>query len=185
MKQLLRSANVHRHPRIRRRACLVYGSARESLGSRFRRRTTGRLCPRCGKQSSFETTGHRPITFDGGTAHPSDGQPYATFDERATGFVCRHCRQGFVVVESEWRGGTLLRENPNNYGAVTWRWHHWWPVPGAVLHDSVPAPVRSAFDEACGCLASDCPRAWPAFAGRPPCLCLTDSVYSGPAVGPV
>jgi hypothetical protein len=122
------------------------------------------LCPRCDKQSSFETTGHLPITFDGGTAHPSDGQPYATFDERATGFVCRHCRQGFVVVESEWRGGTLLRENPNNYGAITWRGHHWWPVPGAVLHDSVPAPVRSAFDEACKCLASDCPRAGTAMA---------------------
>lgn len=61
------------------------------------------LCPRCDKQSSFETTGHLPITFDGGTAHLSDGEPYATFDERATGFLCRHCRQGFVVVESEWR----------------------------------------------------------------------------------
>ena len=122
------------------------------------------LCPRCDKQSSFDATGHLPITFDGGTAHPSYGQPYATFDERATGFVCRHCRQGFVVVESEWRGGTLRRENPNNYGAITWRGHHWWPVPGAVLHESVPAPVRSAFDEACKCLASDCPRAGAAMA---------------------
>jgi hypothetical protein len=122
------------------------------------------LCPRCDKQSSFDATGHLRITFDGGTAHPSNGQPYATFDERATGFVCRHCRQGFVVVESEWRGGTLRRENPNNYGAITWRGHHWWPVPGAVLHESVPAPVRSAFDEACKCLASDCPRAGAAMA---------------------
>ena len=123
------------------------------------------LCPRCDKQSSFETTGHLPITFDGGIAHPPrDQAPYATFDERATGFVCRHCRQGFVVVESEWRGGTLKRDNQHNYGDVTWRGHHWWPVPGAVLHDSVPAPVRSAFDEACKCLASDCPRAGTAMA---------------------
>jgi hypothetical protein len=28
------------------------------------------LCPRCDKQSSFEATGHLPITFDGGMAHP-------------------------------------------------------------------------------------------------------------------
>jgi hypothetical protein len=122
------------------------------------------LCPRCDKQSSFETTGHLPITFDGGMLQPFHGEPHATFDERATGFVCRHCRQGFVVVESEWRGGTLKRDNQHNYGDVTWRGHHWWPVPGAVLHDSVPAPVRSAFDEACKCLASDCPRAATAMA---------------------
>ena len=42
------------------------------------------LCPRCNKQSSFDATGHLPITFDGGTAHPANGQPSATFDERAT-----------------------------------------------------------------------------------------------------
>jgi Dienelactone hydrolase family len=31
-------------------------------------------------------------------AHPPCGEaPYETVDERATGFRCRHCRQGFVV----------------------------------------------------------------------------------------
>jgi hypothetical protein len=122
------------------------------------------LCPRCNKQSSFATTGSLPITFDGGTSYPHDRPPEPTFDEQATGFVCRNCRQGFVVVESEWRGGTLKRTNPNNYGTVEWRGHHWWPVPGAVLHDSVPEPVRGAFDEACKCLASHCPRAATAMA---------------------
>jgi hypothetical protein len=121
------------------------------------------LCPRCDKQSSFEAIGSLPITFDGGHI-VSTNPPTPTFDERATGFICRHCSQGFVVVESEWRGGTLRRDNPNNYGEVTWRGHHWWPVPGAILHESVPATVRSAFDEACKCLASDCPRAATAMA---------------------
>jgi hypothetical protein len=122
------------------------------------------LCPRCDKQSSFEVLGSLPVTFDGGVMQPAIGDPYRTYDERATGFLCRHCNQGFVVVESEWRGGTLKRDHPNNYGEVTWRGHHWWPVPGTILHDSVPVSVRSAFDEACKCLASDCPRAGAAMA---------------------
>jgi hypothetical protein len=123
------------------------------------------LCPRCDKQSSFETTGHLPITFDGGTAHPPRGEaPYETFDERATGFRCRHCRQGFVVVETQWVGDAPSRGVYRPIGVQTWRGHHWWPVPGAVLHDSVPAAVRGAFDEACKCLASDCPRAGTAMA---------------------
>ena len=122
------------------------------------------LCPRCDKQSSFEAVGQLPITFDGGIAYPNDASPYPTFDERATGFVCRHCRQGFVVVEAKWTGGLISRDNPKSYGEVTWRGHHWWPVPGGILHDSVPEPVRSAFDEACKCLASDCPRAGAAMA---------------------
>jgi hypothetical protein len=122
------------------------------------------LCPRCDKQSSFETTGSLPVTFDGGTAYPEGRSPYPTHDEQATGFVCRSCRQGFVVVESQWAGGMMKRGNPKAYGALEWRGHHWWPVPGAVLHESVPPPVRSAFDEACKCLASDCPRASAAMA---------------------
>ncbi len=121
------------------------------------------LCPRCDKQSSFESIGSFPITFDGGQII-STNSPTATYDERATGFICRHCHQGFVVVESEWCGELPKRGNPKNYGTITWRGHHWWPVPGAVLHESVPETVRSAFDEACKCLASGCPRAGAAMA---------------------
>lgn len=55
------------------------------------------LCPRCDKQSSFEALGSIPITFDGG--HVVSNPPTPTFDERATVFICRHCNQGFVVVE--------------------------------------------------------------------------------------
>lgn len=122
------------------------------------------LCPRCNKQSSFDTTGHLPITYDGGTAYPTVGDPFPTYDEQATGFVCRHCRQGFVVIESQWTGGELARTATKRSGALRWRGHHWWPVPGAILDDCVPATVRSAFDEASKCLASACPRAAAAMA---------------------
>lgn len=122
------------------------------------------LCPRCNKQSSFEVTGHIPITYDGGIAHPSVGNAYLTFDERATGFVCRHCHQGFVVIESQWVGNQPTRAATKRSGTLSWRGHHWWPVAGAVLDDCVSAAVRSAFDEASKCLASDCARAATAMA---------------------
>jgi hypothetical protein len=119
------------------------------------------LCPRCIKQSSFETTGSLPVTFDGGRV-VSTGKP--TFDERASVFLCRHCRQGFVVVELEWAGGALKRHDPKAHGAIEWRGHHWWPVAGSTLHPSVPEPVRSTFEEASKCLAAQCPRAAAAMA---------------------
>jgi Domain of unknown function (DUF4145) len=122
------------------------------------------LCPRCDKQSSFDCSGSLPITFDGGILVSHGGASQLTFDERATGFVCRHCHQGFVVVESKWHGEYERRKHPNEYGEESWRGHHWWPVPGAVLHESVPEPVRDAYDEACKCLASGCPRAGAAMA---------------------
>jgi Domain of unknown function (DUF4145) len=124
----------------------------------------GGLCPRCNKQSSFEITGHLPITYDGGMAHPPQGNAYLTFDEQATGFVCRHCRQGFVVIESQWVGDQPKRTAAKPSGTLSWRGYHWWPVPGAILDDCVPATVCSAFDEASKCLASDCARAATAMA---------------------
>ena len=34
------------------------------------------LCPRCGKQSSFEKIGELPVTFTGGTVYMPDGKKY-------------------------------------------------------------------------------------------------------------
>lgn len=63
------------------------------------------LCPRCGKQSSFEILGSYPVTFDYGS-YFQDAAGNIGHDEmdRVTALNCRNCRQGVVVVEEQWVG---------------------------------------------------------------------------------
>jgi hypothetical protein len=123
------------------------------------------LCPRCEKQSSFEYVYSLPLTFDGGHA-VGRGEPNTpTFNERSTVLICRHCKQGIAVLEEQWTGDRKSSESPSG-GAITWRGFHWWPFLGGSLHQAVPSPIASAFQEAVQALSANCPRAAAVMARR-------------------
>ncbi|CAO3439717.1 DUF4145 domain-containing protein [Azospirillum argentinense] len=123
-------------------------------------------CPRCGTHSSFEYLNSLPLTFDGGRLHHRDGTSTPTYSDRATVMICRHCHQGVLVLEEAWVGDNPAREQPKGGGVITWRGFHWWPNPGAVLHDAVPVHIRTAFNEAVQAVSANCPRAGVVMARR-------------------
>lgn len=125
------------------------------------------LCPRCQKQSSFEYINSLPLTFDGGyTIGPTESdQNRPTFNERITLLICRHCRQGVLVLEEQWIGEHKARERKGG-GTVSWRGFHWWPLPGARLHKAIPDEIKGAYNEAALALAANCPRAAVVMARR-------------------
>lgn len=118
------------------------------------------LCPRCGKQSSFEAIGELPVTFSGGMAHPSDGRkPYPTYSDKVTSMVCRHCNQGVVVIEEEWIGDQPSRLGLSRGGEVNFRGIHWWPLPQSKLSNDIPAEVSNIYYEAVITYYAKAPRA--------------------------
>jgi hypothetical protein len=123
------------------------------------------LCPRCEKQSSFDCSDSLALTFDGGAILERDGSRSPTFDERVTVLICRHCRQGTVVLEERWTGNQRSKENRGG-GVISWRGFHWWPLAGSSLHQAVPDSISSAFNEAVVTLAANCPRASAVMARR-------------------
>lgn len=116
------------------------------------------LCPRCGKQSSFEIIGSLPVTFDGGIAYKPDGRTEITYSDRVTSLVCRHCKQGTVVVEEEWVGEAPKGQGGRG-GIVTHRGVHWWPLPQNSPSNDIPKEIAEVYSEAVTALMANCPRA--------------------------
>lgn len=124
------------------------------------------LCPRCGKQSSFEIAGHLPVTLDYETFSVGrDGSHQHDWNDRVTSLICRHCRQGVVVVEEQWIGDQPKTKQETG-GVISYRGIHWWPLPGAKLSPDIPNDIASAFTEAVTALAANCPRASAVMARR-------------------
>jgi hypothetical protein len=123
------------------------------------------LCPRCGKQSSFEAIGSMGVTFDSTVAVNRDLSRERLTSDRVTVLVCRHCEQGVVVIEEEWCGEAPRRQNTGG-GTISHRGIHWWPLPSAQVSDDVPVAIAEAFKEAARALAADCPRAAAVMARR-------------------
>ncbi|MDF2819897.1 MAG: hypothetical protein K0R15_338 [Clostridiales bacterium] len=118
------------------------------------------LCPRCGKQSSFESMGELPVTFSSGMVHPSDGRkPYRSYSDRVTCMVCRHCNQGVVVIEEEWIGEHPSREGIGNGGITSYRGIHWWPLPQSKLSEDIPSTIIDVYAEAVTTYYAQAPRA--------------------------
>lgn len=124
------------------------------------------LCPRCRKQSSFDSLGSIPLTFDGGYMALPNGTHKPTFNERASVLVCRHCEQGMLVLEEEQVGGKTRSDGGNRTGTISWLGFHWWPLAGSSVHQAVPSEIASALNEAVLCQSANCPRAAAVMARR-------------------
>jgi hypothetical protein len=124
------------------------------------------LCPRCGKQSSFESCGSLPVTFDYETYFvEKEGTTGNDTIDRVSSLICRHCRQGIVVVEEQWIGNAP-RSKMTGGGVITFRGIHWWPLPESRMAPDVPGEIASAFAEAGTALSANCPRASVVMARR-------------------
>lgn len=118
------------------------------------------LCPRCGKQSSFEKIGELPVTFDGGIVHTQGSQQqYKHYSDRVISMVCRHCQQGIVIVEEEWVGDHPSREGLGDGGEISYRGMHWWPLPQTKLSEDIPSAITDVFNEAVTVYYAKAPRA--------------------------
>jgi len=124
------------------------------------------LCPRCGKQSSFEIRGSIPITFDYSTYldHNDGTKSHETLD-RVSVLMCRHCNQGISVIEETWVGDNPMREKRVG-GVINYRGINWWPLPEVNLSSDVPIAISNVFNEATMTLSANCPRASVVMARR-------------------
>jgi len=118
----------------------------------------GGLCPRCGKQSSFDDAGSLPATFDETHTIDQRGEIEPVLIDRVSSLICRHCKQGVVVVEERWTGEFPSKEADRG-GIISWRGIHWWPIPEANLSDDIPKDIAGVMAEAAGSLYANCPRA--------------------------
>lgn len=116
------------------------------------------LCPRCGKQSSFENIGFLPVTYDSGILVSPDGDHEQDIIDRVSSLICRHCGQGVVVVEEEWVGDFPKKQKVTG-GYITYRGIHWWPLPETNLSSDIPKEISEIFGESAVTLAANCPRA--------------------------
>jgi hypothetical protein len=123
------------------------------------------LCPRCGKQSSFDNVGSLPVTFDSGYILHHSGEKEPTLIDRVSALICRHCNQGVIVVEEQWIGDSPKKEG-NKGGIISWRGIHWWPLPETNLSSDIPNEIANAFSEANTALSTNCPRASAVMARR-------------------
>ncbi len=123
------------------------------------------LCPRCGKQSSFEDQGHINVTYDNVYTANRDGSRSPIDLDRVTVLLCRHCNQGTVVVEEKWVADHPAREKASG-GSISYRGIHWWPLPEVSVSGDIPEEIASAFTEATKTLYADCPRAAVVMARR-------------------
>lgn len=129
------------------------------------RRLSG-LCARCGKQSSFEAGPASGLTFDFETVSVGRGPVHDILDQ-ARVLLCRHCRQGVLVIEEKWVGETPWRRGDERAsGTVSYRGIHWWPLPEARVSADVPTAIADAFSEALTAAAARCSRAAVVMARR-------------------
>ena len=119
------------------------------------------LCPRCGKQSSFEIAGELPVTFSKGVIiqHSGNTNSPKGYSDKATCLICRHCEQCVIVIEEEWIGEQPSRLGFGKGGVVSYRGIHWWPLPHTKLSKDIPQDVSNIFDEAVTTYYANAPRA--------------------------
>ncbi len=104
------------------------------------------------------------MTFD--SSYTYDGARYEpVMIDRVSSLICRHCRQGVVVVEEEWVGEAPKTKQKTG-GLISHRGIHWWPLPETNLSDDIPAAIRPVFGEAAMALSANCPRAAAVMARR-------------------
>ena len=78
--------------------------------------TPSGLCPRCGKQSSFDVIGSLPVTFDLTMfAMRPDGAKEPLVSDRVSSLICRHCHQG----------GRRRRRGTDWWHATSRGWAQW------------------------------------------------------------
>lgn len=125
------------------------------------------LCPRCGKQSSFENIGSLPVTFDY-ESYLQDREGHLHHDTltQVTSLICRHCKQGVVVVEEQWVGEQPRAKGLRSGGTIHYRGIHWYPFPEMNPSPDVPSDIAAVFSEAVRALAANCPRASATMARR-------------------
>ena len=123
------------------------------------------LCPRCGKQSSFESKGSITVTHEGRYAVGMDGSRSSIELDRVTVLICLHCTQGTAVIEERVQEPLAPGQRPTTAN-VYFRGIHWWPLPEAHLSKDIPEEIASAFAEATSTLYAQCPRAAVVMARR-------------------
>ena|GEM_PF-848623 len=123
------------------------------------------LCPRCGKQSSFEIKAISTVSYDDRYAIKDDGSHSLIGLDRVAVLLCRHCNQGTVVIEEKWIGDHPARERAGG-GDVFYRGIHWWPLPESHLSKDIPEDIAGAFAEVSSTLHAQCPRAAVVMARR-------------------
>lgn len=127
--------------------------------------TPSGLCPRCGKQSSFDIQVPQPVTYDGRYAVSHDGTKSQLILDRIAVLVCRHCNQGTAVIEERVQEPVAPRQRAT-HASVYWRGIHWWPLPEASISPDIPPDIAGAFAEAISTLYANCPRAAVVMARR-------------------
>jgi hypothetical protein len=116
------------------------------------------MCPRCGKQSSFEHAGSLPVTFDSSFITSYNGKQEPALIDRVSSLICRNCGHGVVVVEEEYIGD-LPKKHQKAGGIMSFRGIHWWPLPENNLSPDIPDDIANVFSEAATALMANCPRA--------------------------
>lgn len=105
------------------------------------------LCPRCNKQSSFETIGFLPATFDSTCIVHQGGGNTKQYYDRVTSFECRNCNQPIIVLEEQYFNDKPGREGISS-GAINWKGFFWWPFFNMKLDVSIPQEIQETLKEA-------------------------------------
>jgi hypothetical protein len=123
------------------------------------------LCPRCNKQSSFETLGILPATFSSGILLSPDGNNKRDFYDRVASMECRNCNQPVIVLEEKFIGDKAAKDCVSS-GTVTWEGFFWWPFANINYSEEVPETIQRIIQEAKVTYAAQCYRASAVMARR-------------------
>ena len=116
------------------------------------------LCPRCGKQSSFEMIGEIPVTYSDFVSEAPNGKHKPHYYDRVISMRCRHCNQCVVVIEEEWTNDQPSRLAKSG-GIVSFRGIHWWPLPYSKPSSDIPQEIADVYVEAMTTYYAQAPRA--------------------------
>ena len=123
------------------------------------------LCPRCNKQSSFESLGILPATFDSGFYVAPDGQRKYDYYDRVASLLCRNCNQPIIVLEEKYVGDKPAKDFIAS-GSVAWQGFFWWPFPNISYSEEVPTTIQKIIQEAKVAYAAQCFRSSAVMARR-------------------
>lgn len=123
------------------------------------------LCPRCNKQSSFESLGSLPATFDTTVIISSDGNHRRDYYDRVTSLLCRNCNQPVIVLEEQLIGDKPVRDGISS-GSISWQGFFWWPFPDIKCSIEVPEIIQKIMIEARVTYAAQCYRSSAVMARR-------------------
>ena len=115
------------------------------------------LCPRCNKQSSFETLGILPATFDSGIIVHQNGTNSKDFYDRVVSFKCRNCEQPIIVLEEQLINGKSKKEGFTG-GIISWKGFFWWPFFNLKLNETIPSEIQEILKEAKITYSTECYR---------------------------